>query len=302
MKTTETYNELENKLEGPPSHLRELLSQRELTILPDVASKALIVADDPECCAEQLASLLEQDIELTADILRVANSVGFVGLASVVCLKDAVVRVGLTRCRDLILASCTASLMKRIPLEQLWVRDTLCQHGYATGVCCRLLNERLKLGLHGEEFTAGLIHDIGRLLLASLLPTQFNEGDSMKFDESDSDIARERSVFETDHCELGSWFAQQGGLPDVLVDIIKHHHCPERAGANQRMVALVHVADQMANHLQHCASAEGFDPRCCDAALEILMERSGVLSTSDVDLEGLLETAWQQLCESGDFA
>jgi len=288
-------------LPSPSDHVCSLLRARarELAVLPQVVSEVLGIIKNPDANVQKISRLLEKDIHLTTEILRLANSPAFGGCRDISRLSDAVVRLGLDRCQDLILSSCTANLMKRVTLEQQWIRDALWQHSYATGLCCQILNASLDLRFNGEEFTAGLIHDIGRLLLAVLIPNEFSDGDPMDFNEQQDPREQESSVFDTDHTELGSWFAEENRLPVSLVDVIHYHHAPEQAPRNATLVALVAAADQMSNHFLRHESPDGFD---LGEHLRLIPQLQEDAAASDEATCGaILTLAWNRVQDSAAF-
>ncbi|MCA9153325.1 MAG: HDOD domain-containing protein [Planctomycetales bacterium] len=234
-----------------------------LVMLPAAALEALELAKDPNCSVSRFSLLVQRDTKLATDILSMANSAAFAPVSPIVTLHQAVVRLGFWQCRNLIVASSVASLMQRIPLEQEWIREVLAQHSYTTAVVGVHLNRVMSVGFHGEEFTAGLIHDFGRLLLAVVTGDDFGMVDPLDFDElaeADAMLDRETAGVGTNHCELGAWFAGQNGLPESLVHVIRLHHTPFVPGPHQKLVALTAAADHLANHLQRFGDADSYDP------------------------------------------
>jgi HD-like signal output (HDOD) protein len=178
------------------------------------------------------------------------------------------------QCKSLIIASSFSSMMKTMSLEAEWVREILWRHGFTTALLSMHLNRSLNVGFQGEEFAAGLIHDIGRMLLATCFPEQFPSIDPLDFDEGPETLDNEHGVIETNHCEVGVWFTLKNALPEPLVDVVRYHHCPEKSPRNRRLVALIAASDHMANHLQRFDEALGYDP-VTNPSLHLL-ERCGV--------------------------
>ena len=246
----------------PPESLQRALLTKadELSMLPAVAYEALEMAKDPDCNSRQFASVVERDVKLATDILSLANSAVFACGSPVSNLQQAIVRLGFRQCRNLILTSSAASLMKNLPLEQEWVRELLWQHSVITATTCVHLNRVLGLGFSGEEFTAGLLHDLGRLLLALASSDSFACVDPLDFQETGAEMLPvEQSVLGTDHCRFGAWFAEQSGLPKALVTAILYHHEPEIEHPQQELTALVAASDHIANHLQAFEEPAGYD-------------------------------------------
>ncbi|MBI5757314.1 MAG: HDOD domain-containing protein [Planctomycetales bacterium] len=243
-------------------------------MLPTIAMEAIEIAKDPGCSIIEFTSVVERDLKLASDLLRMANSVLHSPTAPIVRLNQAVVRLGFRQCQNLIIASSIASLINRVTLNEEWIRALLWRHGFLTATISLHLNRTLNIGFQGEEFTAGLIHDIGRTLLAVVDPKWFVVSDHLDFREEGDFLCREQDVFGTDHAILGGWFAAYSGLPQPLVEVIRFHHAPaESDDAHQLLVALTAVADHMANHIQR-------DERPCDydfesnAAIDVLASDS----------------------------
>lgn len=282
----------------PPEKLKETLLKRsdQLSMLPAVASEAIEMAKDPECNTGEFSSVVERDVKLATEILSMANSAIFGAGTPVSSLRQAVVRLGLKKCRNLIMSSSAASLMKSLPLEQEWVRESIWQHSFRTATACHFLNKQLRLGFDGEEFTGGLLHDFGRLLLAIAAPELFSQADSLSFQEDEEFLSHESSILGIDHCEFGAWFAQHNRLPRALVAAIRFHHLPEMHHPDSKLISLVAAADHLANHFQLNEESTGYDVQLSRGAHALsklgypqLLENRGELVERLLD-EVLIET------------
>lgn len=236
-----------------------LRSGGEMQMLSDVARQALEAADNPDCVISDLASLVERDTRLTAEVLTMANSAAYATNTPIVSLHQAVSRLGLATCKNLILTTSIASMMRRMSLELEWVREQLWRHSFTTALLSLQVSRLLRLGFQGEEFTAGLIHDIGRTLFAAAIPDQFAAVDPLSFEETGEIVALETDAAGASHCDLGAWFLQHNRLPGALIAVVLHHHAPENAANDRKLVALVATADHMANHLQRVQGVEDYD-------------------------------------------
>ncbi|MCA9062346.1 MAG: HDOD domain-containing protein [Planctomycetaceae bacterium] len=240
------------------SHIR--FRMRDLSMLPAVASQALEISKAPDCEIRDFCAVVERDAKLATDVLCIANSAAFSGGRSVRSLNQAVVRLGFQQCRNLILSSSTSALMKKIHLDEEWIRESLCRHGFLTAFLALKLNRVLNTGFEGDEFTAGLIHDFGRTILAVCFPNEFKTMDPMHFHEDEPDfLNRERAVLGTDHCQVGAWFATNNRLPRELVCCILNHHELNRECPHIRLATLIASADHMANYLQCHGTAQGYE-------------------------------------------
>lgn len=227
-----------------------------LPMMPAAATKAMAVANDPAAGLRAFGQVIERDPALATGVLKLANSPLYRIGRTIESLDQAVVRLGLRECKNLIVAVGMRSLLRsttpatRAPCEVLW------EHSFLTACLCRRLNRTLELGYQGEEFSCGLAHDLGRMLIAIGVPTHFHAADPMDFRETPRVLDREQSVLGIDHCHFGAWFANLNQLPASLVTAAQFHHHPAEAESHKTLVALVAVADHMANHLHNCHPAE----------------------------------------------
>ena len=226
--------------------------------LPEAATRAMVVAKDPNSSLADLAGVIERDPALAAGILKLANSALYRRGHGVASLQQAVVHLGARECQNLILAVGMRSLFLNVPRERQVRYSALWRHSYLTGCLCRQLSRALGLRFEGEEFASGLSHDIGRVLIGLGSPEHAEAADPMDFIEGPEVLLREQAVLSTDHCYLGAWFANLNNLPASLVSAVQFHHTPEWAEEHQPLVALVAVADHMANYFQREQRVDGY--------------------------------------------
>lgn len=257
-----------------PEHIKQKLEAGgQLQVLPHIAVRAVRISESPDCSTNDFVDVVECDLSLVTGILRFANSAFYSNGKPLINVRQAAIRLGIRTCRNLVLTSCISSLMGRISMKQEWIRSALARHGFLTATICQELNTVLYTDFSGDEFTCGLVHDIGRTLLATCFTEEFLDIDPMTFVETRDSIEAEEKVLGTTHCEVGAYFASCCGLPDALVDVILHHHSPGDA-RNPKLALLVAASDHMANHLQRFESPE--DYRVTDNAALGALSRLGV--------------------------
>ena len=245
----------------PPALVAKLkLRSAELQMLPSVAIQVMQVSEKPDCSIMEYSKVVEQDLKLMSDMLKLANSAMYSPTTPIVSLHQAVLRLGLIQCQNLILSASATSMMKRMALGEKAIREVLTEHGFITALLAMHLNQLFQLRFLGEEFTSGLIHDFGRTLLAITVPDQFMSFDPLEFDETPDLLNRERLAVGTDHCLLGAYYAISQQLPQPLQEVILFHHEPEKAKEHKKLTALIAVADHMANHIQRYKESSSYDP------------------------------------------
>lgn len=216
-----------------------------LPTLPLVASRLLesLARMDGET-TEEVARILALDPGLTARTLRLANSDCYGFPRKVGSVELAVLVLGSGTIRDLVL---TASVVQTMgpggdrALTKLW------NHAMACGVAARALGERVHYRLLGEAYAAGLLHDIGAVLLRQQEPERFEAAQALASAQGCSMEEAERSLYGSDHSEVGGWLAERWGLPGEIVEAIACHHRPWEATRAPELTALVHIADSLAD-------------------------------------------------------
>jgi putative nucleotidyltransferase with HDIG domain len=214
-----------------------------LPTLPLVASRLLESIADPEAASsEEIGALIALDPALTARTLKLANS-DFYGFPRKVGTVDlAVVVLGHNTIRDLVLGSAVFQT-----LDPTWQSLTgLWSHSLACGVAARALADRCRYRLESEAFAAGMLHDIGKVVLRQTYPEAYDAATALAREQAISMLEAERGILGSDHAEVGGWLAERWGLPGDLVEAIACHHRPEEARLNTELVSLVHIADWLA--------------------------------------------------------
>jgi HD-like signal output (HDOD) protein len=234
-------------------------SLNNLPTLPEAATRAMAVANDPNSALGDFAEVIKRDPALAAGILKLANSPLYRIGRAIESLDQAVLRLGLRECQNLIVAVGMRSLFRNITAGKRQQCETLWRHSFLAACLCRHINRAAGLGFRGEEFSCGLSHDIGRVLIAIGVPNHFDTADPMDFIEGPDTLTHEQEVLGTDHCFFGAWFANHNQLPSSLISAIQYHHDPSEATEHTDLVGLVATADHVANHLQRESDTMGYD-------------------------------------------
>ncbi|HEX5053352.1 MAG TPA: HDOD domain-containing protein [Planctomycetota bacterium] len=216
--------------------------------LPDVVAQAMQLLEDPEAGPADFEKLLSRDPSLVASMLRLANSpiYGFVHKRETV--RDAIIGLGLRGLRGMLLGS---SLNKFFgPRYACYGKDakSLWRHAMAVGTGAKLLTKQLPGSPDDAEemFVAGLLHDLGKLLLGPFLSSM---GKDLTVGKEAVHLAEER-LLGIDHQEAGGLVAAKWNLKPMVTAVITHHHfraCPKD---HRHAIAVVRLADL-------CATANG---------------------------------------------
>lgn len=236
-----------------------------LITLPHVYLRINALIEDPDSTMDDIAKAVGQDPSFTVRLLRLANS-PYYGFASKIdTANKAVSVIGTSQIRNLALSMSVASSFKGLPNE-LVSMENFWRHSLYCALIARRL-AKLAKGCDPEAvFTAGLLHDIGELILFNRLPELARESLLLvqeQFDDLPVYLA-ERQVIGYDHAEVGGKLAGQWGLPPLLVECIAHHHDIENARQYPKETALVHLANIIAQMAEldtlQASDVSPFDP------------------------------------------
>ena len=234
----------------PASLLRDNI---QLVSLPEVCMQVQAMADDPNCGADDLGRLIAKDTALTSRLLKLVNS-AFYGFSSrVETVTRAVSLVGIAELRNITLAASAAEVFADIPGD-LMDMVSFWRHSVFTGLVARKLAAECHVLHHERLFTAGLLHDVGRLLIFLRLPEQASEILATGRESHEDLCELERAILGFDHAEAGAELLQHWKLPPALCAAIRYHHAPREAGDAPLEAAILHLANAITHYLEHADS------------------------------------------------
>lgn len=238
--------------------------------LSDTAVRAMALCNNPDATLSEMADVINRDGVMAAALLKLANSVVYRGTTEVTSLQMAVVRLGMRGCRSVVSAAGMRNLYAKMPAAVKTTCENVLRHSLFVGGLATAIARSLRMALGGEEYTAALLHDIGRVVLCVNAPDQFADLPAAINDADPAVRAAEKEVFGGDHCDIGLLFAVRNNLPVRIGKAIQNHHTPEAAEGDTRpLTAVVALADGIANHLQEHRTLDNF-PLDTDPAFGML--------------------------------
>ncbi len=214
----------------------------DIPTLPTVVMRAMEVLQNPASGADDVQEVIARDPAISAKILRVANSAFFGFARRVGTIGEAAGILGFVNLQGMILGLGAFDSLRtgRLNLANLW------RHSVTTATAARLLAERL--GRRPDEaFTAGILHDIGKLIFAVQAGADYQRVINLERTAGASSLEAERTLLEFTHPEVGEMVAQRWNLPPRYVAAIAHHHAPAAAGEEASFAALIGLANQAAH-------------------------------------------------------
>jgi len=228
-----------------------------LVTLPDVFIRINRLVEDPDSTVGDIAKAVSQDPSFTVRLLRVANSPLY-GLSSTVdTVTKAVAIIGTSQIRNLALSTSVASAFEGLP-NDLVSMENFWRHSLYCALAARILAKLARKCDVEAVFTAGLLHDIGALVIFNRLSAQAREVLLLVLDNVDElpVYEAEWQIMGFDHAQVGGELAHQWHLPLLLEECIAYHHKIRSAQRYPRETALVHIA----NILALMAEVDSLDP------------------------------------------
>ena len=220
---------------------------------PEIFLKVSRMVEDPKCSGAALAQTIARDPVLTAQLLRVANS-PFYGFPSRIgTIERAVTVIGTRALRDLVLAASAVGIFTKMPLVDM---RPFWHHSLLSGLASRLLGLRCGVPEPEALFVAGLLHDVGQLIILAKLPEMGRETRIRARDCRLPLHTLERAVFGFDHAEVGGELLRQWHLPQAVWEPVSCHHRPVAAAREPLAAAIIHLADILAHDLPDAATPE----------------------------------------------
>lgn len=260
---------------------------QQLPVLSDSVKDILGLFNTSDVDLILLQRKISQDQALAARILSVANSpfYGFAGQIS--SLKDACIVLGIHTIRNIVIA--TVAVEQFSPQKSnLLDRNALWQHSVATGVAGKILATQLKQDAE-TAFTAGLLHDLGKLVLDACLPDHYANVLRWR-DEQDCSLQQaENKILGFDHTIVGARLAERWKLPVSLVAVIQYHHSPDLVSIP--LVDILHLADLLSRALNIGNGGDNLIPEISQNAFCRLKLNWPMIGSMLNDIESVSSTA-----------
>jgi putative nucleotidyltransferase with HDIG domain len=255
-----------------------------LPTVPGVLKKLSVIIEKPRITLVEISAFISNDPALTTKVLKMVNSAiyGFPGrIASV---SHATMLLGLNVIKGLLLGVSVFELMQK-------TMNGLYEHSLACAIASRVIAQKKGLKEPEEISVAGLLHDIGKVILALEFQKEYEAAMNEAQAKSISIYDAEKIQFNATHANVGSWLAEKWRFPRNLIEVIEYHHRPVSSKNAPLETAIVHLADILVRARGFGFAGETFVPEVNTTSFELLG-----LSESDIkdvlkEMEDNMESA-----------
>lgn len=221
---------------------------RNLPTLPSILAKLISTLDDPRSTAKDLEYILRNDQSMTTKLLSVANSAYYAFRHSIATVRRAAVAIGFAEVRNICMGLSLmsflhpASFRNRKAAESLWLHSLMTAEG-----------SKLVADLSGKQdqdvaFTAGLLHDMGKVVLAAFFAEDVERLVRL-MDEKGLDFGQAEMELEMDHQSVGRALAKNWRLPPLFSEVMGRHHHPSKYHPFSEICSTVHIANYLTHDL-----------------------------------------------------
>ncbi len=240
--------------------------------------KLLVLFKQPSPDLDEVVKLMSRDPSLTTEVMKLCNSARFRGEQLVANMSEATARLGFSEVSRVIMMTSATRTLSLANVESVLEVELLCRHSIATGVAAGVIAKTA-----GESadsaFIAGLLHDVGKIALASAHGVRYKTLARQVQIQGGSLSGAEKKSLGFDHSEVGSRLLERWGFPPDVVTAVRHHHHVAEAGSSERLTATVVMGDKIANDGEKKSAADASSIDNVDKSVTILNLALPLLST-----------------------
>ena len=251
----------------------------ELPTLPDVLNLISAIVNDPDSSADDLAKVVASDSALSAKILKLANSAAYGFSREISSIKHAISMLGFRETQALAIS---VSVFNNLVDVQRFDFNSYWNHSFACGTVSRLISLNLPEKKMENAFVAGLLHDIGKVVIAMSMRGKQERMNSLSSSSDITPLEAEEKVLGITHAEVGYLLGERWRLPAPLVNAIRFHHLPELEPAPKGLGNVVFLGDRFCSVQPPQKIMEtSFDERVLDALKTLEMPENSLIKALD---------------------
>lgn len=274
---------------------KDLLNKiREIPPLPNIAVEVMKLAEDPTASIKDIVDVVKFDQGITAKLLKICNSTYFGLERKINSLNEAMIYIGQNTLINLIYTTCSSGMFKKEFDGYFLEKGELWRHSVACAICSQLVSKKLKAKNADMAFTAGLLHDLGKIILNGFLKDKSEEITKLVEKDEFSFLQAEKEIVGLNHCEAGAIIAETWKFPDSLIEVLRYHHEPENAVLNKPLTYIVHIGNII------CIS-EGIGVGLYGMAVEVSPVIREFWNLSEIDFDDIALNLKEDIVKADDL-
>ena len=278
-----------------PSTSEIELAMEQVKPIPQVALKVLRLVDGQDQSIEPIAKEIRKDQVITTRVLQLANSALFAAKQNIASLDHAITFLGQSHLIKLVISAAIRGYFDQSSQGYALCKGGIYHHALGCAHIAEILAKKTQLTEPTMAYTAGLVHDIGKVVLDQYISAAYPLFYRRVMEQTEDIIHIEQRLLSIDHTKVGHMLARQWSLPAVLGDAIRHHHRPDKASDHPILAKVVYLADLLMSRFLTGLEIERLDTQTLSAHLDSLGLRIG-------DFAGLVDAIPTAVFESSSEA
>ncbi len=276
--------------------IADAFDTQSLPVLPELADHVLRMALEDDVSVAKLSAIIEKDQSLTARILSMANSSHYKRSRTIYTVRDATVIMGLDQVKTMAMGMCVLEMFPSVPGSVLNYKE-FWRHSLSCGLFARAIMESADSRLSTKAFYAGLLHDIGKMILDQTDHERYAAVLEKASEGLYSLFEIEREMLGTTHCDVGRKALENWKLPLIYVESIWSHHAPVMVidDDQYRLSGVVHVANILSHQNYIGASGNNFPSRITNPLLKRFQLNADILDDIMLTVPSEVETICNEL-------
>ncbi|MBW2569025.1 MAG: HDOD domain-containing protein [Deltaproteobacteria bacterium] len=227
--------------------------------VPETARRIISRMEYSGFSPSDLEKYILQDQVITANVLKICNSAHYGFSSRISSIKKAAALLEAKTLKKIVMNASLCSLYKDGIGAYSVEKGELLNHSLCCAMVAELISQEKKIKSPDVLFTAGLLHDIGKVILDQYIFEKFNLIMDRVLNKAASFLDAENEILGYNHAEIGGLIAREWNLPEVLIEAISFHHQPREARENPEVVSIVHIADNICSMIGYGCGADAID-------------------------------------------
>lgn len=230
-----------------------------LPVLSEIVRLAISALSDPNCSIRQLADLIGKDQSISARMVKIANSAFYGHPRQIKSLPESIVLLGFKKIRSILVTASAAKLMNA-PIDGYMIgKGELWKHSYGVGFASGLIAKTSRAYDSDEAFTAGVLHDIGKLVLGNFLKGSYDELLHLSKSQQINFTIAEKRLLGYQHAEVGAMMLEKWNFPPTMSESVAFHHEPQGGEQKTKLIGILYLANNWVKDMNIDVTGESFN-------------------------------------------
>lgn len=218
-----------------------------LATLPGIATEIMSLTESDRASMKEISKIIEKDMTIASKILKIANSPLYGYQRKIDTIQKALVLLGIKEVYNIVVGISVYSTFVNVKSNSQFDQDSFWEHSAGCGRVAKIIADNLRLKFDGSEFLAGLLHDVGKLILDQYFQREFSQIMTLMVEKDISFYDAETELFDITHAEIGALLLECWNVPQNVTRAVKNHHTPELAKEHRELTCIIHIANQFDN-------------------------------------------------------